>query len=66
MHQVSELFVQIPGIQILVSGPCFLPDPLGPVLFKDQAAILEDLVLQKRGGLMENDQIHIDSDLAGH
>lgn len=57
--------MQMPGIQILVSGPCFLPDTFRPAFFKDEAAVFEDLVLQQWFGLVENDQINIDSQLVG-
>jgi len=56
---------QTAGVQICGTRPHFLPDTLGRIVFPNEQAIFEDLVLEQRRGLIKDDQIHIPTETAG-
>jgi hypothetical protein len=48
-----------PRVQVFGPSPNLLPDAFGRIVFTDETAVFEDLVLKKRRRLSENDQINI-------
>jgi hypothetical protein len=50
---------EAPRVQVFGPSPNLLPDAFGRIVFTDETAVFEDLVLKKRRRLSENDQINI-------
>ncbi len=61
MDNVSKFFVQVACVQVVISGPGFLPYSLPAVDFVYKFSMLKDLVLQEHPGLMKYDQVNISS-----
>jgi hypothetical protein len=49
---------EAPRVQVFGPSPNLLPDAFGRIVFTDETAVFEDLVLKKRRRLSENDQIN--------
>ncbi len=56
---------EAPRVQVFGPSPNLLPDAFGRIVFTDETAVFEDLVLKKRRRLSENDQINILPEPAG-
>jgi hypothetical protein len=56
---------EVPCVQVFGPGPNLLPDAFGRIVFADETAIFQDLVLKKRRRVSENDQIDIPLEPAG-
>ena len=54
-----------PRIQVLGPRQNLLPDSFGRVVFADETAVFQDLMLKKRRRLPENDQINIPPEPGG-
>ena len=56
---------EAPRVQVFGPSTDLLPDTFGRIVFTDETAVFEDLVLKKRRRVSENDQINILPEQAG-
>ena len=65
MISLSKFTEEAPRVQVFGPSPNLLPDAFGRIVFTDEAAVFEDLVLKKRRRVSEHDQIDVPPEPVG-